>query len=165
MEFPKGMIWLVRKSIMAGLFLLFCVGGCEEPGDQVETEAGKQVGAYEPVETDVVNTHGNIENMERFVEFFKNVRDDVEDRIRIVTYTEEGDPILHDIEYDGDVLHSVRDSRRDTFGRGEIVEMSCENIKYIQNGKVADNMYKLADCDRKDPDDSVLWFEGTDLNS
>lgn len=143
---------------MAGLFLLFCVGGCEEPEDQMETEVGKQVGAYKPVETDVVNTHGNIENMERFERFYKNVGDDVEDRIRIVTYTEEGDPILHDLEYDGNVLHSVRDSLRDTFGRGEIVEMSCENIEYIKNGKMVVNMYKLADCDRKDADENVLWY-------
>lgn len=38
---------------MAGLFLLFFVGSCEEPEDQMETEVGKQVGAYEHVETDV----------------------------------------------------------------------------------------------------------------
>ncbi|MFI8576087.1 hypothetical protein ACIGEL_10255 [Rossellomorea aquimaris] len=69
MEFLKGMIWLVRRLMMAGLFLLFCVGGCEEPGDQAETQVGKQVGAYEPVETDIVNTHGNVENLERFKEF------------------------------------------------------------------------------------------------
>ncbi|MDT9025874.1 DUF4362 domain-containing protein [Rossellomorea yichunensis] len=148
----------MRKSIMAGLFLLFCVGGCEEPEDQMETEVGKQVGAYKLVETDVVNTHGNIENMERFEEFYKNVGDDVEDRIRIVTYTEEGDPVLHDLDYDGNVLHSVRDSRRDTFGSGEIVEMSCENIEYIQKRKMADNIYKLADCDRKDADENVIWY-------
>ncbi|MGD6957449.1 hypothetical protein ACQCWA_04775 [Rossellomorea aquimaris] len=43
----------MRKSIMAGLFLLFFVGSCEEPEDQMETEVGKQVGAYEHVETDV----------------------------------------------------------------------------------------------------------------
>lgn len=150
---------------MAGLFLLFCVGGCEEPGDQSETQFGKQVGAYEPVETDIVNTHGIIENMERFEEFYKNVGDDVEDRIRIVSYTEEGDPILHELEYDGNVLHSVRDSRRDTFGSGEIVEMICKKLENEQNGQVAHNMYKLVDCDRKDADDSVLWFEGTDLDS
>lgn len=54
---------------MAGFFLLYCVGGCEVPGDQVETEVGKQGGAYEPVETDIVNFHGNIENMEWFEEF------------------------------------------------------------------------------------------------
>ncbi|MFI8576088.1 DUF4362 domain-containing protein [Rossellomorea aquimaris] len=82
----------------------------------------------------------------------------MEDRIRIVSYTEEGDPILHDLDYDGNVLHSVRDSRRDSFGSGEIVEMSCKNIEYIQNGEMADNMYRLADCDRKDADDSVLWY-------
>lgn len=139
---------------MAGLFLFFFVGGCEEPGDQVETEVGKQVGAYEPVETDVVNTHGDIENMERFEEFYQNDGDDMEDRIRIVTYTEEGDPILHDLVYDGNVLHSVRDSRRDTFGSGGIVKITCEKLD-----NEADNMYKLTDCDRKDADDSVLWYE------
>ncbi|WP_374056937.1 DUF4362 domain-containing protein [Rossellomorea sp. FM04394] len=78
--------------------------------------------------------------------------------MRIVSYTEEGDPILHDLKYDGNVLHSVRDTRRDTFGSGEIVRMSCENIKYVQNDKVADNMYKLSNCDRNDVDDNILWY-------
>jgi Domain of unknown function (DUF4362) len=158
MELLKGMVWLMKKLMLADLFLLFCVGGCDEPGDQAETQVGKQVEAYEPVETDVVNTHGDIKNMERFEEFYENVVDDVEDRIRIVTYTEEGDPILHDLEYDGNALHSIRDSRRDTFGNGKIVEMSCENIEYVQNGGMADNMYKLTDCNREDADDSVLWY-------
>ncbi|WRP08772.1 DUF4362 domain-containing protein [Rossellomorea aquimaris] len=148
----------MRRLMMAGLFLLFCVGGCEEPGDQVETKVGKQAGAYEPVETDIVNTHGNVENMERFEKFYENVVDDGKDRIRIVSYTEEGDPILHDLGFDGNVFHSVRDSRMDTFGSGEIVKLSCENIEYVQNGEMADNMYKLTDCNREDADASVLWY-------
>ncbi|WP_341357380.1 DUF4362 domain-containing protein [Rossellomorea sp. y25] len=76
----------------------------------------------------------------------------------IVSYTDEGDPILHDLEFDGILIHSVRDSRRDTFGNGEIMEMTCKKIEHVEDGTMAKNMYNLADCNKNDADDSVLWY-------
>ncbi|WP_374055685.1 hypothetical protein [Rossellomorea sp. FM04394] len=53
----------MKRLMMAGLFFVL-VSGCNERGNQVETQLGKQVTDYEPVETDVVNTHEHVENME-----------------------------------------------------------------------------------------------------
>jgi Domain of unknown function (DUF4362) len=78
----------MKKWMTAGFLLLMLVGGCEEPGDQAEIEVGKKAGDYKPKETDIVNTHGNVENLERFEEFYENVRNGKEENIRIVFYTE-----------------------------------------------------------------------------
>lgn len=142
---------------MAGL-LLVLVAGCDERGDQVEVGLGKEVADYEPVETDVVNTHGYVQNLNRFEEFYGNVKNGVEDRVRIVSYTEEGDPILHDLAFDGTLIHSVRDSRRDTYGNGENVEMICKKIEHVEDGTMANNMFNLSDCNKNDVDVSVLWY-------
>ncbi|MFC7786365.1 DUF4362 domain-containing protein [Rossellomorea sp. GCM10028870] len=147
----------MKRLMMAGLFLVL-VAGCNEHGDQVEVGLGKQVADYEPAETDIVNTHGDVLNLEQFEEFYGNVKNGVEDRVRIVSYTDEGDPILHDLEFDGILIHSVRDSRQDTFGNGEIMEMTCKKIEHVEDGTMAKNMYNLADCNKNDADDSVLWY-------
>ena len=39
----------------------------------------------------------------------------MKDYDRVVKYTEEGDPILHELEYDGETLKSVEDNRRDQY--------------------------------------------------
>jgi hypothetical protein len=146
----------MKKWMTAGFLLLMLVGGCEEPGYQAEIEVGKKAGDYKPKETDIVNTHGNVENLGRFEEFYENVRNGKEENIRIVFYTEEGDPILHDIRFDGTVFKSVMDTRRDKFGQGKVHTFTCTNIEYT-NGEMAENVYRLVDCGN-DPEAIILWY-------
>ncbi|MGE7978545.1 DUF4362 domain-containing protein [Psychrobacillus sp. NPDC093200] len=51
------------------------------------------------------------------------------DNIRIVTYTTEGDPILRDLAYDGNVIISKLDTRRDHFGAGSLKTTSCTSYE------------------------------------
>ncbi|MEL3972041.1 DUF4362 domain-containing protein [Rossellomorea oryzaecorticis] len=146
----------MKKLIAAILLLVLLAGGCDEPGDQAGMEVGKPVEDYEPNETDIVDTHGNVENLERFGDFYENVQNGKKDNIRIVFYTEEGDPILHDIRFDGKVFKSVMDTRRDKFGDGKVQNFTCKNIEYT-NGEMADNVYRLIDCGN-DPEAIILWY-------
>ncbi|WP_254871020.1 DUF4362 domain-containing protein [Bacillus sp. Marseille-Q1617] len=148
----------MKKWMAAGMLLVLLAGGCDEPGDQVEMEVGKPVEDYEPKETDIVNTHGNVENLERFDEFYENAQSGMEDNIRIVYYTEEGDPILQDLSYDGMFFKSITDSRRDKFGEGELIIMTCTNIEYSTTNDMADNVYKLTECGKKNSEEIVLWY-------
>ncbi len=148
----------MKKWLAAGLLLVILVGGCNQTGDKVEIEAGKRAEDYVPAAADIVNRDMEITNLERFNEFFENVQKGSKDNIRIVTYTIEGDPMLHDLDFDGDTIHSVRDTRRDKFGNGEITEMTCKKIDYSTNQTMADNVYKLTHCDKNGIDDSVLWY-------
>jgi Domain of unknown function (DUF4362) len=144
----------MKKWMMAGLFLVMLVGGCDEPGDQVEIEVGKP---FTPASDDVVNRHGEIKNLDQFEAFFENVQNGKKDRIRIVRYTIEGDPILHDLEYDGDVIHSFEDSRRDTYGPGELTKMQCKKIEFTSSDRRSE--YNLKECNKKEYNQTVLWIE------
>ncbi|MGR3762833.1 DUF4362 domain-containing protein [Rossellomorea sp. NS-SX7] len=148
----------MKKVLTVGLLLVLLTGGCDQSGDQVEVEVGKPVADYELKETDIVNTHGNVKNLDRFEEFYKNVKNGKKEHIRVVFYTDEGDPILHDISYDGGtVFKSVMDTRRDKFGKGNIHTSTCTSIEYT-NGEMADNVYRLKDCGNDNPELIILWY-------
>ncbi|MCA1055888.1 DUF4362 domain-containing protein [Rossellomorea aquimaris] len=146
----------MKKWMTTGLLLALLIGGCDESGGGLDHEVSQKIGDYEPKETDVVNTHGKVENLERFKEFYEHVSNGKKDRVRVVFYTDEGDPILHDIRFDGKEFKSVMDTRRDKFGQGEIKDFTCSNIKYT-NGEMADNVYRLVDCG-SDDEAIILWY-------
>ena len=94
---------------------------------------------------DIVDTHGELKNKERFDEFLNNVYQGKEDRIRVVRYTTEGDPMLHDLEYDGEIIKSTTDTRRDQYGHGRITQTTCTSIEEIETNESTE--YILKGCD------------------
>jgi hypothetical protein len=83
----------VKKAIWFVL-LLILITGC----------------SYNPSDEDIVDSHGEITNSEKFMKFVENVNQGREDKIRVVRYTIEGDPMLHDLEYDGEIITSTTDT-------------------------------------------------------
>lgn len=83
---------------------------------------------YIPSDEDIVTRLGRVSNGNRFTSFLKHVQKAEFDEIRLVHYTIEGDPILHDLIYNGDEIHSTLDTRRDKFGVGEITSTICKSI-------------------------------------
>ncbi|XXM70622.1 DUF4362 domain-containing protein [Lysinibacillus sphaericus] len=148
----------MKKWMMAGLLLVILVSGCDEQGAQGEEEIWKKVKDYEPRESDIVDTHGKIENLERFEEFYKNVKNGVNDKIRIVTYTVEGDPILQDISFDGKVFESKMDTRRDKYGPGDVEILTCKKIESADDNNKVEHEYKLTNCGEKQPEVILLWY-------
>jgi Domain of unknown function (DUF4362) len=151
----KGLVKL-KKWMAFGILLVMLAGGCDGPGNKVNVEVGKD---FKPAPADVVNSHGKIENLEEFVHFFENVQNGKKDSVRIVSYTIEGDPILHDLEFDGDTIHSVEDTRMDAYGTGEVTKMSCEEIEYVTDQELADNVYNLKQCDKKQYNETLIWYD------
>jgi hypothetical protein len=143
------------KNWMAAILLLVLLaGGCDEPGDQVEMEVGK---SYTPSSSDVLNRLGGIENLEQFEAFYENVQKGQEDSVRIVSYTVEGDPIIQDLEYDGETIHSIEDSRMDAYGTGEVAKMDCKRIEFTSDR--GQNVYNLKACNKNEYNKTVLWYE------
>lgn len=95
---------------------------------------------YIPSDEDIVSMHGKVTNANRFNLFLKHVQKAEFDEIRIVHYTVEGDPILHDLIYNGNEIHSTLDTRRDKFGEGEIGSTICKSIVESKSE------YVLKDC-------------------
>lgn len=126
----KKAIWFV--------FILIFISGC----------------SYNPSDEDIVDSHGEITNIDKFMKFVENVYQGNEDKIRIVRYTTEGDPLLHDLEYDGEIITSTTDTTRDEFGSGSISTATCKSINVKKTDETTD--YILSGCDKTDRDNSIL---------
>jgi hypothetical protein len=71
-----------------------------------------------------------------------------------VRYTTEGDPILHDLEYDGEIITSITDTTRDEFGDGTVSTATCRSINVEETDETTD--YILSGCDKTDRDNRIL---------
>jgi len=110
--------------------------------------------SYNPSDEDIVDTHGEITNLEKFMKFVDNVSQGTKDKIRVVRYTTEGDPMLHDLEYDGKIITSTTDTTRDKFGNGNVSTTTCKSIDVKESDARTD--YDLSGCDQTNRDNSIL---------
>ncbi|MBU9711576.1 DUF4362 domain-containing protein [Evansella tamaricis] len=93
---------------------------------------------------DVLNTHGSIEGLERMVRFYGNVKGEVPSDLRVVHYTIEGDPIVTDLSYNGEMIEVKNDTTRDNFGSGSITTNNCG--KLIEEVNPTNTTYIATDC-------------------
>ncbi|MEH7110628.1 DUF4362 domain-containing protein [Bacillus sp. JJ1764] len=101
-------------------------------------------GNYKPSSTDVVETHGKITNYSKFKEFLEDVTNGKNGEVRVVSYTNEGDPILHDLKYNGKNIKSTLDTTRDEFGEQKVDVTTCEAIKKNKEDNKIE--YQLSGC-------------------
>lgn len=139
--------------------LLFILSGCQSneanQGNKPSNDTRQDnIPEYVQSSEDIVDLHGNITNLDKFFAFAENVNQGVIDKIRVVRYTEEGDPMLHDLEYDGEVILSTTDTRRDGFGSGSLITATCKSIDIKESEGRTD--YDLTGCDKINIDNSIL---------
>ncbi|MFS1512708.1 DUF4362 domain-containing protein [Chengkuizengella sp. SCS-71B] len=99
-------------------------------------------------------------NIDIFMRFIENLGQGIKDEIKIVRYTEEGDPILRDIEFDGENIITTIDTTRDRFGKGQVSTFICKTIKVEEIEEL--NQYKhylLNDCNQEYIDTSILVIQ------
>lgn len=119
-----------KKNLLFALFISFFIVGCQNTENStIKKPEQNNIPDYTPASEDVIDTHGEIQNIERFKEFLNNVERGKKDSLRVVRYTVEGDPMLHDLEYDGEVFKSTTDTRRDKFGEGSMIHTTCTSIE------------------------------------
>jgi hypothetical protein len=128
----------MKKAIWLVLILVLLLSGC----------------SYNPSDEDIVDMHGEITNLEKFMKFVENVNQGTEDKIRVVRYTTEGDPLLHDLKYDGKIITSTLDTTRDEFGNGSGSTATCKSIDVKETDGRTD--YTLSGCDKTNRDNSIL---------
>jgi hypothetical protein len=123
------------KKLIAIAFILFVGSGCHSEEQTHPTETNKPV--YIRSADDVVDQQGEIINRETYYSFLESVRRGQKNEIRVVTYTKEGDPLLHDVVFDGEKIQSIYDTTRDEYGQGMIENASCERLEkghWTRNG-------------------------------
>jgi hypothetical protein len=139
------------------LMILFSLmlAGCEEE-KQTHFEESNNIKPPDYIQDpgDVVDMHGDITNLEKFYTFVKHVEQGKKDKIRVVSYTTEGAPMLHDLEFNGTSIHSINDSTRDGFGYGRIEETTCKGITEVKTHGRTD--YILEDCSNPEGKDLTI---------
>jgi paraquat-inducible protein B len=122
------------KSKLVLLLFVITLVGCSGLTDKNNGEGNAEENHPDAVEyngvqnTDVVDTHGQVENVNELDDFVDHVKANVEDEVRIIQYTVEGDPMITDLVYDGQSISYTHDTTRDNFGNGEVTTTRCETI-------------------------------------
>ncbi|GAA0494006.1 hypothetical protein GCM10008986_20650 [Salinibacillus aidingensis] len=133
-------------KILFVLIIIVLMAGCQNTENLPNTNQKEDnIPNYNPSSEDIVDMHGDIENIDRFKKFINNVEAGQKDSIRVIRYTTEGDPVLRNLEYDGEAIISTSDTRRDKYGKGSINTATCESIEVNETTERTD--YLLDDCE------------------
>lgn len=129
---------LLKKSlgvIFLASILLF-LNGC---GSDDQTQNKETFAANE-----IIDMHGQTENLERLDTFVNNVQSGVEDEVELVRYTTEGAPILHNLKYSGSTLTFTLDTTKDAYGNGGVTSYDCNSIRKEESN--IETKYVLEGC-------------------
>ncbi|NRD78511.1 DUF4362 domain-containing protein [Bacillus sp. BRMEA1] len=147
----------MQKYLLVMIFGIILLSGCslnvgtsknQEPDSKVGTENQKK--SYQPetaIENgDIVNLHGKISNLDKFKNFIKNVKSGNKDKIRITMYTDEGDPIFYNLNYDSKQIQYTFDNSQDKFAGSDkgVKSTSCTDIGTKNTENVVE--YHLSGC-------------------
>lgn len=93
---------------------------------------------------DVVNLHGNYSNLDIWRNFIEKFENKQESKVRITRYTIEGDPIFHELIYNGKEIEYTYDNSMDAYGGDRTENTICEGLlrKLIEGEEV----YILNSC-------------------
>lgn len=86
---------------------------------------------YKPESKDdtiIYNLKGNV-NTDRLTKFVDNVDKDIKDRVNIVRYTTEGDPIITQLYFDGKDIQVSTDNSKDKYGGQDKNKIIYNTIK------------------------------------
>lgn len=98
----KGELHMLKKSIVfLALSSLFVLSACSDDATN----------AYVVKVSDIVELHGEIDNRERFEQFFEHEQQGKGDTIRIVRYTIEGNPILYNYPFENNKIQVTIDNK------------------------------------------------------
>lgn len=106
--------------------------------------------SFPEADTIIERHSGDIENLERIHGFIENFTNKQADHILIQSYTTEGDPLYHELQYDGEDIYYTRDFTEDKFGSFEVTETICAELHEEESGEKVN--YLLGNCDDQSQD-------------
>ncbi|MGF9964123.1 DUF4362 domain-containing protein [Bacillus rhizoplanae] len=137
----------MRKGIILLCFLFYIgvLAGCLSSVKTVENNQ-KQGEVKVNKKSDIVVKTDGTSNLEKFQQFLAHVKSGKADKVRIVNYTDEGDPIFQTLNYDGININYLFDDSNDKFGgshKGKRSDM-CRGIMKEKSDEGVS--YKLSEC-------------------
>ncbi|MBM7703911.1 DUF4362 domain-containing protein [Metabacillus iocasae] len=104
---------------------------------------------FELKETDVVIEEDNVTNKQSFEQFVEHVTANKESNVRLVTYTENGEPLLHHLDYKDEMITLNVEKTEGNAKERTVSKTSCESIRVDETLNKVD--YSLTGCtDQKD---------------
>ncbi|MGE7888814.1 DUF4362 domain-containing protein [Bacillus cereus] len=99
---------------------------------------------------DVIVKGAGTSNLDKFEQFVMNVDQGKVNKIRIVQYTHEGDPIFQTLEHSEEGILYVLDNRQDQFAGEDkgLYKDSCKSI--VKDQRESKITYRLIDCTNED---------------
>ena len=136
----------MKKLVVLFAVFIFILSGCSEtpvsekfgkiPIEEIPNEYRSDTAIENE---DYVNLHGQISNENIMTKFLEKVDKNEEAFIRTVTYTIEGDPIIYDFYYNGNIFTVTTDNTRDAFG-GSGKKRETKEYKYLKTHSIIDNV-------------------------
>ncbi|WHY66813.1 DUF4362 domain-containing protein [Neobacillus sp. SuZ13] len=126
--------------VFSTVLLLMLLIGCQQsdnPKKPYRSEEAIKNG-------DIVNAHGKISNLEKFNLFIEHVNKGVKDKVRITSYTIEGDPIFYNLDYNGKEIKYTYDASQDSYGASGKQSATCSDIVSSNNENGVE--YHLSKC-------------------
>jgi Domain of unknown function (DUF4362) len=129
MHLDRNFVWRGKVKrfllIIILLSIIFSTFGCSN-------------GAYnseEAIKRGDIVYQAEVANIERFEQFLINLSNKKEDTIRVTGYTDEGDPIFQDLQFDGKVIQYTYDNSNDEYaGKDKGIEKDvCTEIIKNEN--------------------------------
>lgn len=135
------MIDLMKKLVLLMLLSTFIIifSGCQK-----EQYTGSNQEPDKPGYDEVMDRHGQVENRERLDTFVEKVQSGSKDKVRLTRLTIEGDPIYHDLDFDGTTLTMTLDTTEDEYGNGEVTSYKCKSI--VKQESNTETKYMLEGC-------------------
>lgn len=86
-------------------------------------------------------------NSEKFEQFLTNLTNKKADSIRVTSYTDEGDPIFKDLNFDGSVISYIYDTSNDAFGGSNngVRTDTCTEVTSKENTQ-GETTYAISGC-------------------
>ncbi|QKE09972.1 DUF4362 domain-containing protein [Bacillus cereus] len=128
----------IRKRTSFIWIFLFSFVACSPPNTTIDKK------------NDVVVKGTGISNLDKFEQFVLNVEQVKVDKIRIVHYTHEGDPIFQTLERSKNDILYASDNRKDQFDGDNkgLYKDSCKSI--VKDERESGITYRLIDCTNED---------------
>ncbi|MDC2865485.1 DUF4362 domain-containing protein [Bacillus sp. BP-3] len=135
----------MRKGIVL-LCFLFYIGGLAGCLSSVKTGNQKNDETKVDKKSDIIVKIGGESNLDKFQQFLTHVKNGKADKVRIVYYTDEGDPIFQTLDYDGININYLFDDSNDKFGGSQKGKKSdvCKGIMKEKSDEAVS--YKLSEC-------------------
>ncbi|MNO61145.1 hypothetical protein D3C76_517820 [compost metagenome] len=98
-------------------------------------------------------------NLDTFKQFMTNFSSKKADSIRVTSYTDEGDPIFKDLQFDGNMINYSYDTSNDAFGgRNTGVRTDiCAEVTSRKNTQ-GEVIYSISGCTTNDSDIDYYLF-------